>query len=116
MKTYLALLMGVAATLLLSACGGTLRITSGQKTELMHAAQTLTDAAFVAGGPLLTEAVQTLPAEAQLLVQAGYGALRKAVEVAEAEGISHLGAQNAIKAVADTADALHDAVHAPEAP
>jgi hypothetical protein len=116
MKTFLVLPLVAALASNLCGCGGTLRITSGQKTELMQAAQSLTDAAFTAGGPLLTEAVQSLPAEAQVLVQAGYGALRKAVEVAEAEGIGHLGARNAIQAVAQTADALHDAVHAPEVP
>lgn len=95
---------------------GCSHITADEKTQLVQAAQSLTDAAFTAGAPALSAAVLALPVEAQLLVQAGYGALRKAVEVAEADGISHLGAQDAVKAVAATADNLHDAVHTTATP
>ena len=120
MKTYTPPSFSAVALAFATAIGtpgcGSLKVTSGQKTELLQAAQSLTDAAFTAGGPALTEAVRVLPPEAQVLLQAGYGALRKAVEVAEAEGITHIGAQTTIKAVSDTADALHDAVHAPGAP
>lgn len=90
---------------------GCSHLTADEKTKLVQAAQSLTDAAFTAGGPLLTDAAMALPPAAQLLVQAGYGALRKAVEVAESEGIAHAGAQDAVAQVAQAADTLHAAVH-----
>lgn len=97
----------------LSACSASCgTITPSEQTQLVQAAKSLTDAAFTAGGPVLTTAVMALPAEAQVLIQAGYGALRKAVEIAEEAGIDHLAAHNAVQAVSQTADALHDAVHA----
>lgn len=107
--TALALFSALALAPLVS-CS---HMTADQKTQLISAAQSLTDAAFTAGGPLLSEAAMALPAEAQVLIQAGYGALRKAVEVAEAQGIEHAGAQATVAAVADTASSLSDAVHAP---
>lgn len=101
----------VCALLTLTGCG---QIALSDKEQLIDAAQTVTDAAFAAGAPVLNEAVRALPEDVQLLVQAGYGALRKAVEAAEAAGIQHTGAQAAVQAVAQTADQLHDAVHAPD--
>lgn len=99
----------VCAVLTLTSCRD---LPTDVQDQLIEAAQNVTDAAFTAGAPVLNDAVQALPPEVQLLVQAGYGALRKAVEAAEASGVAHPPAQAAIQAVAQTADSLHDAVHA----
>lgn len=102
----------LASSVALLPLAGCTHLTQVEKTQLLQAAESLTEAAFTAGAPVLSEAVVALPAEVQVLVQAGYGALRKAVEVAESSAVSSADAQAAVQAVAATADNLSQVVHA----